>query len=65
MASVGMHCVVGAGSVVTRPVPDYAVVAGAPARVIRYRYDQKAESTGDRDEPAGCVSRGWEDGPST
>jgi acetyltransferase-like isoleucine patch superfamily enzyme len=37
MADVGRHCVVGAGSVVTRPVPDFAVVIGAPARIIRYR----------------------------
>lgn len=37
MADVGKGCVVGAGSVVTRPVPDMAVVAGAPARVLRMR----------------------------
>lgn len=34
---VGAHSIVGAGSVVTRDVPDYAVVAGAPARVLRFR----------------------------
>jgi acetyltransferase-like isoleucine patch superfamily enzyme len=37
MADVGEHCVIGAGSVVTRPVPDYAIVAGVPARVIGSR----------------------------
>jgi len=37
MADVGQHCVIGAGSVVTRPIPDYAVAAGVPARVIRSR----------------------------
>jgi acetyltransferase-like isoleucine patch superfamily enzyme len=37
MADVGRHCVVGAGAVVTRPVPDYAVVVGNPARIVRYR----------------------------
>jgi virginiamycin A acetyltransferase len=37
MADVGRHCVVGAGAVVTRPVPDFAIVAGSPARVIGYR----------------------------
>src|SRR5262245_289819 len=37
MADVGTHSVVGAGSVVTRPVPDYSVAAGVPARVIKTR----------------------------
>lgn len=32
---IGKHCVVGANSVVTRDVPDYCVVAGAPAKVIK------------------------------
>src|SRR5271166_682288 len=37
MADVGKHCVIGAGSVVTKPIPDYAIAMGSPARVIRYR----------------------------
>lgn len=37
MAAVGRHCIVGAGAVVTRPVPDYAIVVGCPARVLRFR----------------------------
>lgn len=32
---VGKHAVVGAGAVVTKDVPDYAVVAGNPAKVIK------------------------------
>jgi len=32
---VGKKCVVGGGSVVTRDVEDFSVVAGNPARVIR------------------------------
>lgn len=35
---IGNGSVVGAGSVVTKDVPPYAVVAGNPARIIRYRF---------------------------
>ena len=35
---IGRHAVVGAGAVVTQDVPDFSVVAGNPARIIR-RYD--------------------------
>lgn len=37
MVNLGRHCVVGAGAVVTKPVPDYAIVAGVPARIIGWR----------------------------
>jgi len=33
---IGENAIVGAGSVVTRDVPSHAVVAGNPARVLRY-----------------------------
>ncbi|SDG71316.1 Acetyltransferase (isoleucine patch superfamily) [Microbacterium sp. 77mftsu3.1] len=36
--SVGDGAVVAAGSVVTKNVPSFAIVAGNPARVIRYRF---------------------------
>ena len=35
---IGCHSVVGANAVVTQDVPDYSVVAGIPAKVIKY-YD--------------------------
>ncbi|MBI1903232.1 MAG: acyltransferase [Planctomycetes bacterium] len=37
LADIGDHCVIGAGSVVTKRIPDYAIAVGNPARVIRYR----------------------------
>ena len=37
MAHVGRKCIVGAGSVVTRDVEDFSIVAGNPARVIKKR----------------------------
>jgi virginiamycin A acetyltransferase len=43
MVDVGAHCVIGAGSVVTKPVPDYAIAVGNPARVIGYRGENKVE----------------------
>ncbi|QEK13193.1 CatB-related O-acetyltransferase [Crassaminicella thermophila] len=35
--NIGDGAVVAAGSVVTKDVPNYAVVAGVPARIIKYR----------------------------
>ena len=37
-ANIGNGVIAGAASVITKDVPDYAVVVGAPARIIRYRY---------------------------
>ncbi|MBQ9532588.1 MAG: CatB-related O-acetyltransferase [Prevotella sp.] len=38
--SIGDGAVVLAHSVVTKNVPDYAIVGGVPARIIKYRYDE-------------------------
>jgi virginiamycin A acetyltransferase len=41
MADVGRNTIVGAGAVVTRPLPERVVAAGVPARVVR-RLDEPA-----------------------
>jgi len=33
--TIGKHCVVAAGSVVTKTIPDYCVVGGNPAKIIK------------------------------
>ncbi len=40
---IGKHAVIGVGSVVTKDVPDYAVVAGNPARIIRYVHKEDTD----------------------
>ena len=37
---IGNGAVIGAGSIVTKDVPPYAVVAGNPAKLLRYRFKQ-------------------------
>jgi acetyltransferase-like isoleucine patch superfamily enzyme len=36
MASLGKGAVIAANSVVTKPIPDYCIAMGAPARVVEY-----------------------------
>lgn len=38
--TIGDGAVIGANSVVLEEVPPYAIVAGSPARVLRYRFDE-------------------------
>jgi virginiamycin A acetyltransferase len=40
LADVGKHCVIGAGAVVVKAIPDYAVAVGNPAKVVRFRNEQ-------------------------
>jgi virginiamycin A acetyltransferase len=51
MADLGNHCVVGAGSVVTKPVGEYMIVAGNPARPIGDRRERKSDRA-HRTQPA-------------
>lgn len=41
---IGIGAVVGAGSIVTEDVPDFAVVVGNPARVKKHRFAESVQS---------------------
>lgn len=41
VTKIGDGAVIGAGSIVTKDVPPFAVVAGNPAKIIRYRFSEQ------------------------
>jgi virginiamycin A acetyltransferase len=41
---IGIGAVIGAGSVVTQDIPDFAIAVGAPARIVRYRFDETLQA---------------------
>jgi len=38
---IGKEAIIGAGAIVTKDVPEYAIVGGNPAKVVRHRDDQR------------------------
>ena len=59
---IGRGAVVAAGAVLTKDVPDYAVVGGSPARLIRYRFDPQGIASAEATrwwlhEPADVAAR--------
>lgn len=42
--TIGAHSIIGAGSVVTKDVPEYAIVGGSPAKFIKSRVEETPSS---------------------
>lgn len=41
--NIGRGCVIGAGAVVAKDIPDYAIVVGNPGKIIKFRNQSKTE----------------------
>ena len=49
--TIGKGAVIGAGAVVAKDVPDYAVVVGNPAKIVKYRNKDIFEKLYNEKEP--------------
>ncbi len=56
---IGSHAVIGAGSVVTKDVPDWAVAAGIPAKFIRDRRDDRVIDARDAPTTTSTTNVPW------
>src|SRR3954469_5797940 len=54
--TIGDHCVIGAGAVVTRDLPAWSVAAGNPARVLRDRREVRAVASAAASDPAAAAA---------
>jgi len=52
LVDVGRHCVIGASALVTRPVPDYSIAVGVPAKVVSSRLPPGLNDAMQATEPA-------------
>ena len=52
--TLGKHCFVGAGALVTKDVPDYALVIGTPAKIIGWVSEGGKRLNFDKDGFASC-----------
>lgn len=56
--TLGKHCLIGAGAVVTKDVPDYALVVGNPGKVIGWVSEAGTRLNFDKDGTAFCEKSG-------
>jgi len=52
LVDVGRHCVIGASALVTRPIPDYSIAVGVPAKVVSSRLPPGLNEVMQATEPA-------------
>ncbi len=52
--ALGKHCLIGAGAVVTKDVPDYALVVGNPARIVGWVSEAGKKLVFDKDGFSYC-----------